>query len=89
MSILALVSHYNSGKPLSNYICNTTLFHSRDSIQANIINCTTPQFTGSADSVGLVFVSIDNANVSKNSVQFTFRADPEFNRVTPSNTIFA
>ena len=62
--------------------------HSRMSIQATNITCTTVEFTASAPPVnGTVMVMIDSATISSNSVEYTYTPNPEFYSVTPSNTI--
>ena len=62
--------------------------HSRASIGATNITCTTVEFTASAPPMGgTVMVMIDSATVSNISVQYSYTLNPEFHSVTPMNTI--
>ena len=62
--------------------------HSRDSIQATSINCTTAAFTASDPPMsGAVMVMIDGATASDSSVQYSYTLNPEFYNVIPSTTI--
>ena len=62
--------------------------HSRASISATSINCTTMAFTASDPPVsGAVTVMIDNAAVTNGSVQYSYTLNPEFYNVIPSTTI--
>jgi hypothetical protein len=63
-------------------------FHSRDSVQATSINCTTVALTASDPPMGgPVMVMIDGATANSNQVQYNYTPNPEFYNVIPSTTI--
>ena len=63
--------------------------HSRTSISATSINCTTMAFTASdPPRSGAVMVMIDNATADNSSVQYSYTPNPEFYSVIPTNIIF-